>query len=105
MKETCVISFGDSATYRISDIAAEGVELPKIEKEVKVFLKEKFPQLTALPYYSKMTVRKMKLEDALKYPEFSSNALDNIKKTLAAEIADARSIAELNLDAPYSDIN
>lgn len=104
MKETCVISFGDSAVYRLPDIPTEGAEISKVEKDVKAFLKAKYPQLEALPFYSKMTVRKVKEEDAIKYPEFSPAALEDIKKTLAAEVADARSIAELNLDAPFSDI-
>lgn len=104
MKETCVISFGDSAEYRLPDIPTEGAEISKVEKDVKSFLKAKYPQLAALPFYSKMTVRKMKETEALQYPEFSPAALDNIKKTLAAEVADARSIAELNLNAPFSDI-
>lgn len=104
MKETCVISFGDSATYRLPAIESNGRDLSKVAEDVKAWLKAKFPQLTALPFYSKMTVRKMNEADAKAYPEFNPNSLKTIKETLASEVADAMSIKDLNLNAPFANV-
>lgn len=103
MKEICVISFGDSTKYRVS--SDECKDIDKVKDEVKASLLKRFPEIAALPFYSQITVERMDAADAAQYPEFDEKALDSIKAVLDREVEDARSVDELNNDAPFSDIN
>ncbi len=94
MKETCVISFGDSNKYRVT--LDECKDINNIEQEVKTYLEKKFPEIVALPFYSQITVERKDAKDAGQYPEFDAEALKKIQATLTTEVKDARSVDELN---------
>lgn len=51
-----------------------------------------------------MKLRRVPAAEAVGYPEFNATALGNIETTLKAEVKDARSVDELNLNAPFSGI-
>lgn len=105
MKKTCIISFGDSAKYRVPAIECSDKDMKLVENEVKEYVKVKFPEIEALPYYSKLTIKEVDSTEAEGYPEFNESAMKAIEKVLSTEVEDARSIDELDLNAPYSDIN
>ncbi|MDE7180750.1 MAG: hypothetical protein K2N88_06090 [Muribaculaceae bacterium] len=105
MKKTVVISFGDSAKYRVPSIESSEKDLKAVEENVKTYLKVKFPEIEALPFYSSMKVEEVDPAEAANYDEFNADALKSIRSVLVTEVKDARSLDVLNSDAPYSDIN
>lgn len=105
MKQTVVISFGDSVRYRVPAIESSEKDLDLVKKEVETYLKATFPADGSFPYYSAMTVERVPADEAAGYPEFNADAMKSIEKTLRTEVRDARSLDELNLNAPFSDIN
>ncbi|MBD5195454.1 MAG: hypothetical protein HDS12_00320 [Bacteroides sp.] len=104
MKKTCILSFGNSSKYKVPSIECNNTDIKLVEKEVKEYLKVKFPEIEALPFYSSMTVEEVDADEAEGYPEFNAEALKNIEKTLSREVEDARSLDELNNNAPFANI-
>lgn len=96
-----IISFGNSSKYRITP---ETGDLADIKKDVKDYLVKKFPQIKALDFYDKMTVEEITPENAAQYAgykEFDADSIREIENVLSTEVEDARSLKELNSNAPW----
>ena len=96
-----VISFGDSAKYRIE---APFSDLDGIRDYVKEFLRNKFPDASNLGYFEKIDVIKVDDTNRAKfaaYPVFDEKALEKIKSVLSTEVEDRASLSRLNSNAPF----
>lgn len=96
-----IISFGDSTKYRFTPGEDS---LASVQEDIKKYIADKFPELSALGFYDKITVVKVdgtNEEKYLEYPEFGKNSIDEIKKVLSREIETAQSVRELNQNAPW----
>lgn len=101
-KALYIVSFGDSSNYRLT---ADQDSLDKLEGDIKSYLEEKYPELSALKFYDKMTLKKVEEKDASKYagyPEFNAESIKDIEKTLSTEVDDAADVSKLNSNAPWN---
>ena len=55
MDTVCIISFGNSTKYRLA-LDGRGGQVEDIRAEVREYLEKKFPALSALSFYDRMTV-------------------------------------------------
>ena len=112
-KRLFIVSFGNSRDYRYEvedsyreDDLRHGNPLESVEEQVKEYLANKFPD-QPLAYYRTPKVTEVRWDDREKYadyPELNSEALADIEKELVREIKVRDDGAELDSDAPYSDI-
>ena len=107
MKTVCIISFGNSTKYRLTiDKGADQVS--DIKAEVKNYLENKFPTLSPLNFYDKVSVVPVDPSNCEKYkdyPEFDDNSIDEIKKVLSREVEDYEDVRNLNSNAPWGSDN
>lgn len=104
----CLISFGNSTVYRLPVDKCDSGKIEDLKEDVRNYLDSRFPEMKALDYYSKMTVRHIDSDDAARYssyPEFNEDAVRKIEETLDTEVRDHQSLEELNLNAPYAAVN
>lgn len=105
MNKICIISFGNSAEYRLR-LDNCGNDPDDIKAEVRDYLDRKFPTLSALNFYDKMTVIPVDEADAPKYAgyrEFDDDSVREIEAVLTRDTEDYESLRRLNSNAPWGD--
>ncbi|MDE5869974.1 MAG: hypothetical protein K2H18_07055 [Muribaculaceae bacterium] len=94
--KTYIVSLGDTRKYRV-----KGSELKKYSEELKKYLSSEFDG-EALTYYDTANVEE---GDAAKYPELTHVEFEKVKTDLKRQIEVRNTDAEMDSDAPYSDVN
>lgn len=105
--KTYLISFGNSTQY-LMDLPSGSDELADVKKDVEEYLEKNFPEIKALNYYDKMTVKEIPAADAKDYAgyeKFSAAAIPAIEKVLATEVEDEASLDRLNSNAAFGNIS
>lgn len=110
-----IVSFGDSSKYRYiysdknpkDDAWHHPHPAVELEKEIREYLQKEFPGDDTLAYF--YTPRLVEVEWSHSdryagYPELDSAAVEAIKQELRREVVAREDVAELNNDAPQSDI-
>lgn len=103
MKTVCIISFGNSTKYRLT-IDKGCDQVSDIKAEVKDYLEKKFPTLSSLNFYDKISVVPVDVSNCEKYkdyPEFDDDSIDEIKKVLSREVESYEDVRNLNSNAPW----
>ncbi|MDE5808602.1 MAG: hypothetical protein K2H76_10840 [Muribaculaceae bacterium] len=95
--KTYIVSLGDSQKYRV-----KGADLKKYSEELKEYLSTQFAG-EAIKYYDTANVEES--DDPEKYPELTRIEFEKIKADLKRQIEVRDDDKELNLDAPFSDVN
>lgn len=103
MNKVCILSFGNSAKYRLPVEQTGAKDISAVRADVKEYLKRKFPQLDAGGFYDKVSVEELTDAETAGYPVFNESALDSIKSVLGTEVRDYESLSKLNLNAPFND--
>lgn len=99
-----IISFGNSTKYRITP---SNGELADIKSDVKEYLVKKFPEISALNFFDKMTVTAVDASNEAEYigySEFDEKSLSEIKSILKTEVETAESVRDLNNNAPWNNL-
>ncbi len=109
-----LVSFGDSRQYRFQyKEDADETELSHrnhleaIERQLDEYLTKEFPGKT-FAYYITPKVTEVMMKDAAEYAEYpvlDDAAIKEIEQVLKTEIINRGDQRELDLDAPYSDVN
>ena len=102
-KQVYIISFGNSTKYRFTPSEQEQ-SLVEVSHDIKSYLAKKFPQLSSMSFFDRMTVTPVDAtnKDEYKdYKEFNDDSLSEIKKVLTVEIDGLESLSQLNSNAPW----
>lgn len=100
-----IVSFGNSNKYRLPFIVSDERDLSLVREDVQNYLKGRFPEFAGLTFFSRMNLEKTSDTQARSLPEFNEDALKAIKKVLDMEVKNAEFQEQLDLNAPYSNIN
>ena len=99
--KTYIISFGNSTKYRLN---ADEASLVDLKNDIRKYLVNKFPQISDLNFFDKMTVTEVDSANSAEYasyPEFNEKSICEIKQVLSTEVHDEESVRNLNSNAPW----
>lgn len=102
-----IISTGDSKKYRLNDNGANWDIVKALQKELKAYVEEKFPELGPKEYYSKLDVREIPASEAVTYldiPDFKHDTPAEYKTYIHQEIEHYLDQKALSQNAPYADV-
>ncbi|MDE6393492.1 MAG: hypothetical protein K2L59_09540 [Muribaculaceae bacterium] len=103
MDTVCIISFGNSTKYRLA-LGSRGGELADIKAVVREYLVDRFPDLSDLDFYDRMTVVPVNAGDEEKYRnyrEFDDSSVREIESVLSREVEDSEDVRGLNSNEPW----
>ena len=101
--KTYIISFGNSTKYRLN---ADEASLANLKNDIRKYLVKKFPQISDLSFFDKMTVTEVNPGNSAEYasyPEFNEESVSEIKKVLSTEVRNEESVCRLNSNAPWGE--
>ena len=101
MKELYIVSFGGSDSYRCY---YDG-HIDRVSEDIHDYLREKFPSLSNLSYFSEASISKVTPgEEVLyeNYPMLDDKSVHEIEKRLKREVQTREDVSQLN-NNPYAD--
>ncbi len=98
-----IVSFGGSDSYRF---CCDGNVL-RTSQDLHYYLKDKFPGLSNLKYFSKAEIKKLTPEEESKYcryPLLDETTVKDIEKRLKREVQTGQAVKALNNATPWADM-
>ncbi len=98
-----IVSFGGSDSYRF---CCDGNVL-STSQDLHYYLKDKFPGLSNLKYFSKAEIKKLTPEEESKYcryPLLDETTVKDIEKRLKREVQTGQAVKALNNATPWADM-
>lgn len=101
-----LVSFGDSAKYRMESEDGRFTLLNDIREKIERFLRNHFRSITVPKFYREPRVQEVSIENAdrfASYPLLTADSVEDIEKVLLTEVSNMESVQEEILNAPYDE--
>lgn len=105
---TYIVSFSDSRKYLVRDTPVDASRrIDAVKRSLSDYLCRKFPENAMTPYTTPdvVEVGLDKEEEYENYAEFDATAVESIRKELEDEIMNLNANREMDLNAPFADVD